>query len=165
MGQDIDVPAAPELTNRGRAREQAGVEETGDLEEIRRAELETALAEGAWQEAFDEWAAYTDLTGAEIATLAELGVFQAFDFFWDPDAEGLDVETPRIDPGSPTAEQVAAVEGSSADLLTDELADLGRTVVEELEDAYPLWTTEETDYVWSEATFGQARDEPERDEE
>lgn len=162
MGLDIDVPTPPDLTNRGGPRDQTDVELVGDLAEVRRAELEVALRDGAWQEAFEEWAAYTDLTEAEVAVLSELDVFQAFDFFWDADAERLDFEAPRLAPETPAAERVTAIEGNDIELVDDELEEFGRVVVEELTDAYPLWTEAEGDRIWQEEV-GEARDEAERD--
>jgi hypothetical protein len=67
MALDVAVPEPPDLANRGLPSEFAGVEDVeavDDVAALRREELDAVLRDGAWREAFEEWAEYTDLTEA-----------------------------------------------------------------------------------------------------
>lgn len=149
---DYEVPTPPDLTNRPvpTVIDPDAVESAVDL---RRDELEAILREGAWQEAFDEWAEYTDLTEADLRRAADLDLFQAFDFFWDGEAERLRYETPAIpaDWGGVVGESL-----TPAGVVGTELDDLGRIVAETIASRYVDWGSEEpADLVWSVDTFGQ----------
>jgi len=137
MALDVEVPNPPDLTNRGVP---AGFE--GDVDELaspavfHRAELEQVLRDGAWQEAFREWTAYTDLSEVEYRTLRDHGCFEALDLYWDPSAERLRADVPSI----PTDVD----DEVTRSLFRTELSDLCDVVVEMIEDAYwegePRWT-------------------------
>ncbi|ERH03089.1 MAG: nicotinate-nucleotide--dimethylbenzimidazole phosphoribosyltransferase [Halonotius sp. J07HN6] len=68
-------------------------EVVGDTD-YRRDEIETLLGEGAWADAFEEWAADTDLDdeGFEIAT--DMQMLREFDFFWDGFADRVGYHAP-----------------------------------------------------------------------
>lgn len=156
MGLDVEVPDAPQLSNRGLPSEFEAVEAVGGAEDLRREELEAVLRDGAWQEAFREWAAYTDLTAEEFRVALDLGLVERLDVFWDPMEERLRSSAPPVpeDWRERTDRPVSDAEALAA-RLEAELADLGDAVVEMLEDAYVAWGDEEaTDPVWGEETFG-----------
>ncbi|MFC7046927.1 hypothetical protein ACFQH6_17320 [Halobacteriaceae archaeon GCM10025711] len=159
MALDVEVPDPPELANRGvpAAFEPA---ETVDVADFRREELETFLDEGAWQEGFDEWAAYTDLTADQFERVQEAGLVDRLDFFWDPRDRLLQFDAPSL------PDEWYAGDGPfdepTVSLVETELSDLGRAVAETLADTYVDWgSDEESDPVWSEETFGQSRGEGE----
>ncbi|HKJ58269.1 MAG TPA: hypothetical protein VKA37_03495 [Halobacteriales archaeon] len=147
MALDVESPEPPDLTNRGlpTAIEAAeGVE--GDL---RREELERFLRDGAWNEAFQEWAEYTDVTAEEYRTVEGRGLVQRLDVFWDPADGRLRSEVPDLP---------AEWDEEFASTIQVELSDLARTVVEMLEDAYVDWDEEEpSDVYWSEAAKDEER--------
>jgi hypothetical protein len=93
MGLDVDAPEPPELPQVD-ARTYDDVDVVG--EEYRRQELEDMLADGAWADAFEEWAAHTDLDEAEFAVAEDLGLFEEFDFFWDDFADRVGYHAPGI---------------------------------------------------------------------
>lgn len=157
MARNVEVPDPPELTNRGLPSAFADVEAVGGAADLRRDELEAILADGAWQDAFDEWSEYTDLTPAEIGVLRDAGLFESFDIYWDPAAESLDYEPPSIPHDWGTKARAAGVDSPvNRSLVVEAIDDLGRMVVETIEDAYLRFEDEADDYVWSVDTFGQA---------
>lgn len=157
MARRVSVPNPPELTNRGVPSEFTDVEAVGGAADLRRAELEGILTGGAWQEAFDEWVEYTDLTPAEIDGLRRLGVFERFDVYWDPDAGALDYEVPTV-PDDWTDRMADELNDTPADptTISNALDDLGRIVVTTIEEAYLQFEDEAPDHVWGVETFGQA---------
>ncbi|MFB6354258.1 MAG: hypothetical protein ABEJ92_09250 [Halobacteriales archaeon] len=156
MALDIDPPAPPRLANRGVPAALESAEAVGGTGDLRREELDAVLRDGAWQEAFEEWAAYTDLTDEEVALLEELGVFQRLDVFWDPQERRLRAEAPTLPEDWPERTDVAPSDASSlGSTFAAELADFTQAVVEMLEETYLDWgDTEGSDPVWSEETFG-----------
>lgn len=144
MVLDVESPAPPDLTNRGVPDEFEAVDAIGSESDFRRAELEEMLRDGAWNEAFLEWAEYTDLTETEFRTVRDHGLFEQLDVYWDPVEERLRFTVPA-------PPETLADEGDLASRVTAELADLGQTVVEMLEDAYLDWGDRETsETAWSE---------------
>lgn len=162
MPLDVEPPDPPQLTNRGVPAEFEAVETEGSEAEFRREELETAFDEGAWHEAFDEWAEYTDLPEAAVRLLADRGTFRAFDFFWNPEEAALDFTAPALPADLPDD-----LDGERLDPATvrTELLSLGRTVVEMLADGYLPWgetaVDEEMAYLWGDETFGESPDREE----
>jgi hypothetical protein len=130
MGLDVEQPDPPDLTNRPLPT--AVDPETVADDDLRREELEAMLRDGAWSEAFNEWAEYTDLTEAEYRTLEAAGLFAALSVYWDPVAEDLRFELPAIG-------DAVATDDDLTDRAVTELDDLGRTVVAMLEDGYLDW--------------------------
>ncbi|WP_188977938.1 hypothetical protein [Halocalculus aciditolerans] len=136
-----DLPDPPML-----AREQ-DVSEYDDVEvnptDTHRDDLDDFLAEGAWADAIEEWAADADLDEAEYEIARDLGLFQEFDFFWDSFAQRVGYHTPGIPedwkerglhPDLDSWSQVSAINA--------ELATLGRIIADELHE-YVDW---EDDY-------------------
>ena len=141
MGLDVDAPEPPELPEVD-AQTYDDVEVQG--EEYRRQELEDLLAQGAWADAFDEWAASTDLDETEFAIAEELGLFEEFDFFWDDFADRVGYHAPGIPEDwrerdlHPELDSWETVSGINA-----ALAEFGDTVSETLKENYIDW---EADY-------------------
>jgi hypothetical protein len=93
MGLDVEAPDPPELPEM----------DTGDYDDVEvqgtdyhREELEAFLAEGAWEEAFEAWAAETDLEESAFEIASELGLFQRYDFFWDDFADRVGYHAPGL---------------------------------------------------------------------
>lgn len=157
MSFDVEVPEPPELTNRGAPADFEAVEVEGGAADFRRGELESILRSGAWREAFEEWAQYTDLTATEIEVLADLGLFEAIDVFWDPGEERLRAAAPRLPPDVESLP--SAIDEQDRSSFDTALMDLAEVLVELLASEYVDWGgTAVDDYVWSVETFGQAPD-------
>ena len=159
MTLDVAVPTPPDITNRG-------VPETFDMDAVagsdqnlRRDELEEVLGEGAWQEGFDEWAQYSDLSEVDVELAVELGLFRALDFFWDFETDRLRYVVPAV---PETWDDRAGPDGIPAVTLQEELDDLARTVSEIIATDYVDWgDAEAEDLVWGVETFGQVPTEEE----
>lgn len=80
MSLDVPPPDPPTLQSVDPNQyEDATVE--GD--DFRRADLQRFLREGAWEEAFERWAASAALGEAEWEIVLDLELVERFDFFWD----------------------------------------------------------------------------------
>jgi hypothetical protein len=140
MGLNVDAPEPPELPE----------VDTGEYDDVdvqgteyRREELEELLADGAWDDAFDEWAAHTDLGAEEFAVAEELGLFAEFDFFWDDFADRVGYHAPGIPEDwrerelHPELNSWETVSGINA-----ALAEFGDTVSRTLKEEYIDWEAE-----------------------
>jgi len=98
MGLDVDTPEPPSLHGpRGRGEHDAvdtGEDESGD--DYRREEVRTVLRDGAWRDAFAEWAESTYLSAEEVAGVDRLGLFDEFDFHWDPASDEVGHRAPSV---------------------------------------------------------------------
>ncbi len=143
MSLDVETPPHPEL------QAAASVEEYDDVDvqedaDLRREELEAFLEDGAWEEAFNQWAEHTDLEETEFHIARELGLFERFEFFWDDFADRVGYHSPGIPEDWKERELHAELESwSQASGINAELAELGRTVAELLGQEYVDW---EADY-------------------
>lgn len=149
MSLDVTVPEPPDLTNRGTPREFEWEEETLGSEEFYREDIEDLLVEGAWKEGFNEWAEYTDLDGEQVRIVGELGLFQAFDFYWDPVEDGLRFDPPALPDDWREEAAGESFDGGARSFIDSELQDLGRAVYETLE-GYLDTDAEPSDYGWDE---------------
>lgn len=157
MALDVPVPTSPDLTNRGMPREFEWLEETLGSEDFHREELEALLRDGAWKEGFNEWAEYTDLDEAQAGIVSDLGLFQAFDFYWDPTDDRLRFDAPTVPDDWRERDATAAFDSSTVALIDAELQDLGRAVQEILED-YLDQSDQLSAHTWSEESFGERRE-------
>ena len=159
MALDVPVPDPPDLSNRGVPSEFREVEAVGTEVDYRREELEEILRDGAWQEAFDEWAAYTDLSESEFEAVRNLGLFHRFDFFWDSSEERLRFDAPRV-PDDVDADTLPdSLSSETRTTINAALEELGQTTIGLIADAYLDWSeAEPSDYVWDEETFGEGID-------
>lgn len=133
MGLGVETPDPPGLTNRGFPRDVDPDDVSDGLGDLRRQELEDVLRDGAWTEAFREWAEYTDLNESEYRTVRDHGLFERLDFYWDPAGERLRFEQPEL-PEELTEQR------ELGSLVAAELSDLGDTVLETLADGYVDWS-------------------------
>lgn len=128
MSLDVEPPDPPSL----RGPQSRGTYEAIDLDEeptddYRHEELATALEEGAWADAFVDWAEDTFLTESEFETAREHGLFEAFDFYWEPADDEVGYQSPELqEPG----------DFEDPNGIADELDTLGRVVSEVLENDY-----------------------------
>ena len=154
MALDVEIPDPPDLSNRGRPSEFEWQDETLGAEDFYREDIEDLLQEGAWSEGFNEWTEYTDLDEAQVRTVSDLGLFQAFDFYWDPVEDRLRVEAPKLPDDWRDRAATASFDSSTVSLIDAELQDLGRAVQETLED-YLERVGEESDFGWGPETYGK----------
>lgn len=138
MALDIETPDPPEL----RGINPAEYEDTDVIadDDYRRDELEEFLRDGAWDQAFDEWAAHTDVTEREFAIATDLSLVREFDFFWDDFADRVGYHAPGIPedwrergyhPGLDSWGTVSSINAS--------LTELGQIVSEVLKEEYIEW--------------------------
>ena len=114
-----------------------------DDEEYRREELQTFLNDGAWEEAFEQWAARTDLGGREWEIVRDLELTREYDFFWDDFAGRVGYHAPGLPddwrerdlhPGLESWETVSAINAG--------LTELGQTVCDVLKGEYIDWESD-----------------------
>ena len=135
MSLDIEPPTPP-----------APSVEDGDTYEVdryRHRDLLKYLEQGAWEEAFNQWALDTGLTEQEYTIARELDLFADFEFMWDDAAGVVDYRAPEfpedwrereIRPDLDSVEQANVVE--------TELDDLGDIVAGTLTVYYVEWEDE-----------------------
>ena len=141
MSLDADPPAPPELDEID-PNEYDDADIVGDTD-YKRAELEAFLQEGAWAEAFDQWAADTGMDAAVFEIVLELNLVGRFDFFWDSFAERVGYHAPGIPedwqerdihPGLDSWGTVSSINAG--------LTELGQVVCDVLKDDYVDWESE-----------------------
>ena len=149
MGLDVEVPDPPELTDSIDPTEYEDATIAADEDETanyRREELEGLLADGAWYDAFREWASSTDMDEAEFAIATEMGLFGEFDFFWDDFADRVGYHAPGLPEDwrerdlHPELDSWGTVSGINAGLT-----EFGQTVCDVLADDYLDWEADEID--------------------
>ena len=133
MALDVETPDPPSL----RGPQSRGEYESLDTvdpdpeDDSRRDAVRAALREGAWRDAFEEWAEHASLTVEEFETVGRLGLFEAFDFYWDPAGEDVGYRAPTVPEG-----RRDEFRDGGADGVDEELDALGRTVSAVLERDY-----------------------------
>jgi len=144
MSLDVPVPDRPPLSSSVDTADYEDVEVQGD--EYRRDELATALDDGAWAEAFEEWALDTGMTESTWAVVTDLDLIAEFDFFWDSFAGRVGYHAPglpenwrerQIHPDIESWETVSSINAG--------LTELGQVVCDVLADEYLDWEAEEVD--------------------
>ncbi len=154
MGLDVAVPEPPDLSNRGMPREFEWEDETLGSEDFYREDLEDLLQEGAWKEGFNEWTEYTDLDEGHVRIVSDLGLFQAFDFYWDPTEDRLRFDAPTIPDDWRERDATESFDSSTVSMIDVALQDLGRAVHETLQD-YLERNDEASDFGWGNETYGK----------
>lgn len=143
MGLDVDVPDPPSLDPEIDAAAYDDAEVVG-ADDYRREDLEGFLRDGAWTDAWAEWAEHTELDEDEYAVIQDLELIAEFDFFWDSFAERVGYHAPGIPedwkergvhPDLDSWSMVSSINAS--------LTELGQIVCDILKDTYIDW---ETDY-------------------
>lgn len=141
MALDVNPPDPPELKEVD-PNQYEDAEVVGDTD-YKRDEIETLLYQGAWEQAFYEWADHTDLDEDEFEIMTHLDMIQQFDFFWDAFAERVGYHAPGIPEDwkerdlHPDLKSWETVSGINA-----ALAELGDTVSRTLKEDYIDWESE-----------------------
>ena len=138
----VEPPDPPELAPDMGVAEYEDVDVQG--EEYRREELQTFLDEGAWEDAFAEWAEHAELDEQEWEIVLDLELVSEFDFFWDDFAGRVGYHAPGLPEDwrernlHPDIDSWGTVSGINA-----ALTELGQIVCDVLKDEYIDW---EADY-------------------
>jgi hypothetical protein len=139
MALDVEIPEPPALEPDVDASAYEDAELVG-ADDYRREELEAYLRSGAWEQAFDEWAAHSDLDEEDYAIARDLGLLEEFDFFWDDFADRVGYHAPGIPEDwrerelHPALDSWGTVSGINA-----ALTELGQIVSEVLKVDYIDW--------------------------
>ena len=141
MALDVDPPDPPRLEETD-PNQYEDAEVVGDTD-YRREEIEALLAEGAWEQAFEEWAADAGVDERTFSIMLDLELFDRYDFFWDAFADRVGYHAPGlpedwkerdVHPGLESWETVSGINAA--------LAELGDTVSRTLKADYIDWETE-----------------------
>ncbi|QHS16346.1 hypothetical protein GWK26_03805 [haloarchaeon 3A1-DGR] len=141
MSLDVPVPDPPELEEID-PNEYEDADVGGDTD-YRRDEIEALLREGAWADAFEEWAATSDLDETDWTIVRDLGLVSRFDFFWDDFADRVGYHAPGLPEDwrerdlHPDLDSWGTVSGINAGLT-----ELGQIVCETLKQEYIDWEAE-----------------------
>ena len=142
MTLDVEAPDPPELSYDMSVEEYEDTDVQG--EDYRREELQDFLDQGAWEDAFSEWAEHAELDEAEWQIVLDLGLVSEFDFFWDDFADRVGYHAPGLPEDwrerelHPDIDSWGTVSGINASLT-----ELGQIVCEILKQDYIDW---EADY-------------------
>jgi hypothetical protein len=143
MALDAEPPTPPELSPSVDPNEYDDADVVGDDNDYRRDELGAFLREGAWAEAFEAWAAETQVTADEWDIVTDLGLGSDFDFFWDDFAGRVGYHAPglpqdwkerEVHPDLTSWKQVSSINAG--------LTEFGQTVCDVLKDDYIDWESE-----------------------
>jgi len=141
MSLTVDAPAPPDL----RAVDPNEYEDTdvADDTDYRREEIASFLRDGAWEQAFDEWAEHTEMDADEFRIVMDLRLIERFDFFWDSYAERVGYHAPGL-PEDWKEREIHPDIGSwgTVSAINAGLTELGQVVCDVLKDEYIDWETE-----------------------
>jgi len=138
---DVAVPEPPVL-NEVDPNEYDDAEVGGD-DEYHRDDLERFLQQGAWRDAFEQWAADSSLDAADWQIVEDLALLDQFDFFWDDFADRVGYHAPGLPEDwrernlHPDLDSWETVSGINAGLT-----ELGQLVCEILKEEYVDWEAE-----------------------
>lgn len=149
MVLDVETPDPPPLHGPQDPGDYDAVEEEEDPTGTnhRREELAALLHDGAWAEAFEEWADHTYLTEAQFRAVLDLDLIDRFDFYWNPAAEDVGYRAPALPENPSTADDRMLGKGDIEE-IEEELDALGRTVSEVVEQEYIHRDGDEFGYTW-----------------
>ncbi|MXR50916.1 hypothetical protein GRX03_04745 [Halovenus sp. WSH3] len=141
MSLDVAVPDPPELEGID-PNEYDDAEVVGDTD-YKRDELEQFLEDGAWEEAFRQWAEETDMDESDFEIMLDLEMIQQFDFFWDSFAERVGYHAPGIPENWKERNYHPDIESwGTVSSINASLTELGQIVCDVLKDEYIDWETE-----------------------
>ncbi|GAB6878734.1 hypothetical protein JCM17823_10080 [Halorubrum gandharaense] len=141
MSLDVEPPEPPSLSAVD-PNEYEDAEVVGDTD-YRREELEAFLQEGAWEEAFAEWAAGADLDAEDWRIVEDLELVSRFDFFWDGFADRVGYHAPGLPEDWKERELHPDLESwGTVSAINAGLTELGQTVCEVLKERYIDWEAE-----------------------
>ncbi|MCU4924799.1 hypothetical protein OB905_02220 [Halobacteria archaeon AArc-dxtr1] len=143
MTLEVEPPAPPELSFVDpNEYDDASVDATGDVD-YRREELQAFFDQGAWEEAFEQWASDTDLEYREYEIARELDLFAEFDFFWDDFADRVGYHAPGIPEDWQEREYHPDLDSwGTVSAINAELTEFGQIVSELLKESYVDWEAE-----------------------
>ncbi|WP_255166956.1 hypothetical protein [Natrononativus amylolyticus] len=145
MGLDVEPPDPPELSFVDPNEYEDATIGTGTETDVdyRREELQEFLEDGAWEEAFSEWAADTDLTDEEYAIARDLELFAGFDFFWDDFADRVGYHAPGISEDWRERGYHPEIDSwGTVSAINAELTEFGQIVSVVLKEEYIDWEAE-----------------------
>ncbi len=138
MGLDVATPEPPTLAAVD-PNEYEDAEVVGDTD-YRRDELEAFLREGAWEAAFDQWAATTDVDETDWRIVEELDLIARYDFFWDDFADRVGYHAPGLPEDWKERDLHPDLDSwSTVSSINAGLTELGQTVCEVLKNEYIDW--------------------------
>jgi len=141
MSLDVEEPASPSLSPNADVSEYEDADVQGD--DYRRDELEEYLEDGAWADAFEEWAAHTDLDEEEYAIARDLEMFEEFDFFWDSFADRVGYHAPGIPEDWKARDYHPEIDSwNTVSGINAAMTEFGQIVCDVLEDEYIDWEGE-----------------------
>lgn len=139
MSLEVPVPDPPTLSDGPDPDSYEDVTVVADTD-YRREELAAFLEAGAWEEAFDRWTAETEVTAAEFAIVRDLGLIEAFDFFWDDFAARVGYHAPGIPEEWREREIHPKLDSwGTVSSINAGLTELGQIVCDVLADEYIDW--------------------------
>ncbi|MFC4989724.1 MULTISPECIES: hypothetical protein [Saliphagus] len=150
MALSVETPDPPELSvvdpneyeDATIGGEGSGVDATDA--DYHREDLQAFLEEGAWEEAFSEWADDADLEKREYEIARDLGMFGEFDFFWDDFADRVGYHAPGIPEDWREREYHPDIDSwGTVSAINAELTEFGQIVSVVLKEEYVDW---EADY-------------------
>ncbi|RLM57511.1 hypothetical protein DVK02_07040 [Halobellus sp. Atlit-31R] len=142
MSLSVATPPAPNLEDAVDPNEYEDADVVGDTD-YRRGDLETLLRDGAWADAFELWAADTDVTEAEWAIVLDLEMLSHFDFFWDDFADRVGYHAPGLPEDWKERQLHPEIDSwKTVSSINAGLTELGQTVCEVLKDDYITWESE-----------------------
>lgn len=149
MAFDPEVPDPPRLDAAEDPGDYDAVEEpeTRTGEEGRREALAEFLEDGAWEDAFLEWADNAYLSDEQFEAARELGLIAALDFYWNESAGDVGYLAPTLAEDLPEPWDDRLNRADRAD-IDEALDDLGRTTSEVLENRYIDRSSEAFGYTW-----------------
>ena len=132
MPLDVETPPPPEL------------EAVDADEDYHRDDLERFLRDGAWETAFDAWAAETALDERGFRIVRDLEMIQQFDFFWDDFVSRVGFHAPGLPENWRESELHPELESwEMASTINASLAELGSRAGTILTEEYVDWDTDE----------------------
>lgn len=141
MAIDVEVPDPPTLEGID-PNEYEDAEVVGDTD-YKRDELEEFLHEGAWEDAFEQWAAETEMSESDFEIMVDLEMIEQFDFFWDAFAERVGYHAPGIPEDWKERNYHPDIESwGTVSSINASLTELGQMVCDVLKDEYIDWETE-----------------------
>jgi hypothetical protein len=133
MALDVPIPDPPSLHGPQSRGTYDAIDNPVDApdDDYRRHEVELVLAEGAWADGFEAWAAESSLTAESVAVVVDHELIDEFDFYWDATTDEVGYQSPTL----PQATR-DALDADTPDDVESELDTLGRIVSEVLENDY-----------------------------
>ncbi|MFC6825477.1 hypothetical protein [Halopelagius fulvigenes] len=142
MTLDVETPSPPTLKSAVDPNEYDDTTVSAD-DDYRRDQLSTLLREGAWEDAFEEWAADASMTEDEWNIVTDLDLVSRFDFFWDDFADRVGYHAPgipedwkerEVHPELSSWKEVSSINAG--------LTEFGQLVCEVLKEEYITWESE-----------------------